>query len=232
MASRRPRRLVSYYRLPGSSPAAALREAGEACSRFARSRGAVVLEPFVESGPRLPQLARALERCQESAASLLVPQLAACAGERRFLEAVLAARVPLLAADAGSVRPATLRLLLSVARYREQERGARSRAALREARRRGARLGSPRPEVGSRAGVASLRAAADAHAAKVAGPLAELLLSNPGASLRDLADGLNGLGVPTARGGRWAPSGVRNVLARAQLEGLWRGGGRRASQLT
>ena len=232
MAARRPRRLVSYFRLPSSSSAAALREAGEVCSRFARKRRGVVLEPFVETGPKLPELARALERCQESGASLLVPQLAACAGERRFLEDLLAARVPLLAADTGAVRPATLKLLLAVARYREEERGARSRAALREARRRGRRLGSPRPEVGSRAGVASLRAAAEAHAERVAGPLAELLLSNPGASLRDLADGLNELGVPTPRGGRWGPSGVRNVLGRSGLEPLWRGRGSRASQLT
>jgi len=82
------------------------------------------------------------------------------------------------------------------------------------------RLGSPRPEVGSRAGVAALRARAAAHAEAVAPALAELLLSNPGASLRDLAQLLNALGVPTARGGRWGPSAVRNAARRAGLGGL------------
>ena len=34
------------------------------------------------------------------------------------------------------------------------------------------------------------------------------------ATLRDLAGALESLGVPTARGGRWGPSAVRNVLRR------------------
>jgi hypothetical protein len=79
------------------------------------------------------------------------------------------------------------------------------------------RLGSPRPEIGSRAGVAALRARADAHAAAIAPVLHELLLSNPRASLRDLAALLDALGVPTPRRGRWGPSAVRNALGRAGL---------------
>ena len=77
------------------------------------------------------------------------------------------------------------------------------------------KLGSPRPEIGSRAGVAALRARADAHAEALAPALRELLLSNPTASLRDLAALLEQLELPTPRRGRWGPSAVRNALRRA-----------------
>jgi hypothetical protein len=135
---------------------------------------------------------------------------------------VLAARVSLLAADTGTVRRPTLGLLRDGARHAQSEASDRSRDALRAARDRGVRLGSPRPEIGSRAGVAALRARADAHAETLAPVLCELLLSNPRASLRDLAALLNELDVPTPRRGRWGPSAVRNALQRTALGGLRR----------
>jgi hypothetical protein len=125
--------------------------------------------------------------------------------------------VALLAADAGRARPATLRLLRDVARHAQTAASDRSRDALRAARQRGVKLGSPRPEIGSRAGVAALRARADAHAEALAPALRELLLSNPTASLRDLAALLEELALPTPRSGRWGPSAVRNALRRAGL---------------
>lgn len=217
----RARRLVGYYRAPGGPGAGArLAEQSRACADYARERGWVVIEPFVESarGRRRPELARALERCRDSQAALLVPALGAGGAELGFLDPLLASGVTLHAADAGAVARATLRALREVAAHQHGEASARSRAALRAARARGTRLGSPRPELGSRAGVAALRADADAHAARVAPFLAELLLSNPGASLRELARGLQELGVPTPRAGRWGPSGVRNALRRSGLQ--------------
>ena len=223
-----PRRVVSYFRSPAGRGQAALRaEQSRACAAFARRRRLVVLEPFVEAARsrRRVELGRALERCRESGAALLVPELAASGGDLALLEGLLESGVPLYAADAGAVRAGVLRLLLAVARHQQREASDRSREALEAARRRGTRLGSPRPEIGSRAGVAALRAGADAHAAQVAPQLAELLLSNPGASLRALAEGLEALGVPTPRRGSWGPSGVRNALRRGRLERLWQGSG-------
>src|SRR5262249_6538138 len=120
-------------------------------------------------------------------------------------------------ADAGVVRRPTLTLLRDVARHAQSAASLRSRDALRAARRRGVVLGSPRPEIGSRAGVAALRARADAHAEALAPTLAELPLSNPTASLRDLAVLLEELELAAPRRGRWGPSAVRNALRRAGL---------------
>ncbi len=47
--------------------------------------------------------------------------------------------------------------------------------------------------------------------------LLQLRLSNPGASLRGIAQLLEENRVPTARGGTWGPSGVRNVLQRLSV---------------
>jgi DNA invertase Pin-like site-specific DNA recombinase len=216
-------RIVTYYTVPAAVRGASdrLAELSRATATFARARRLVVIEPFVEvrRGRARPELARALARCRDARAGLLVPSLAAVGSDLPFLEALLAARVPLYAADAGRARPATLRLLREVARHAQRTASDRSRHALRAARLRGVRLGSPRPEIGSRAGVAALRARADAHAADLAPTLRELLLSNPTASLRDLAALLEELGLPTPRRGRWGPSAVRNALRRAGLTG-------------
>src|SRR5262245_51009603 len=214
-------RAVTYYAVSGGAPGAGdrLAELSRATAAFARARGLVVIEPFVEvrRGRARPELARGLARCREARAALLVPSLAAVGGDLAFLGALLDAKVALLAADAGAVRRPTLLLLCEVARHAQRTASDRSRDALRDARRRGVKLGSPRPEIGSRAGVAALRARADAHAEAIAPALRELLLSNPAASLRDLAALLEELDLPTPRRGRWGPSAVRNALRRAGL---------------
>jgi len=218
----RTTRVVAYYAVPaGGSTSASdrLSVLSRAAAAFARKRRLVVIEPFVEvrSGRARPELARALERCREMRAALLVPSLAAVGNDLAFLDALLASRVSLLAADRGAASRPTLRLLHEVARHAQTTASDRSRDALRAARKRGVKLGSPRPEIGSRAGVAALRAQADANAQAIAPALRELLLSNPTASLRDLAALLEQLALPTPRRGRWGPSAVRNALRRAGL---------------
>lgn len=216
-------RAFAYYRLPRSARSAAeraLRPQAQAVAELARARGLVVLEPFVETpgrGGARPELARALARCREDRAVLLVAALAEVGRDAAFLEAVLRSGVRLLAADAPRSGRRTLALLHAVAAHERAAASERSRQALRDARARGVRLGSPRPELGSRRGVAAIRARADACALAVAPAIEELRLSNPGASLRALAEGLDALGAETPRGGRWGPSSVRNAIRRAGL---------------
>src|SRR5439155_23297189 len=154
----RATRVVTYYAVPGgSAPGASdrLAKLSRATAAFARARRLVVIEPFVEvrSGRARPELDRALERCREARAALLVPSLGAVGGDLSFLEALLDSRVALLAADAGAARRPTLRLLREIALHAQATASDRSRDALRAARRRGVKLGSPRPEIGSRAGL-------------------------------------------------------------------------------
>ena len=85
---------MTYYAVPGGAgPGASdrLAELSRATAAFARARRLVVIEPFVEvrRGRARPELARALARCREARAALLVPSLAAVGGDLAFLEALL-----------------------------------------------------------------------------------------------------------------------------------------------
>jgi DNA invertase Pin-like site-specific DNA recombinase len=186
-----------------------------------RGRGWTLVEPCVErAGPRgeRPELARALERCRELGATLVVPELAVLGRDRVFLDAVLDARVRVAALDRPCLGRGSLELLRRVAQRAHEDAAASSRSALRAARRRGVRVGSPRPEIGSRLGVAAIRARADAQAREVAPLIEEIRLSNPGIPLRGIARVLDAQRIPAPRGGRWGPSAVRNALLRAGLQ--------------
>ena len=212
------RRAISYFRLPrGPRAPQQLREQRASVAALVRRRRLAVLEPFVESprpGGACPELDAALTRCRESRAALVVPELALLARDARFLEAVLAARVRIIAADLPRTDRPTLEMLHRVATRARETASRRAREALAAARERGARIGSPRPEIGARAGAAALREAADARAETLRPLVEEIRLSNPGASLRDIAALMNAYGIEGARGGGWGPSAVRNLLQR------------------
>ena len=59
-----------------------------------------------------------------------------------------------------------------------------------------------------------MKAAADRFAANVL-PLIQPLRAE-GRSLREIANALNNRGVPTARGGKWAPTQIADILKRVK----------------
>jgi hypothetical protein len=59
-----------------------------------------------------------------------------------------------------------------------------------------------------------MKAVADRFAANVL-PLIKPLRAE-GRSLREIANVLNARGVPTARGGKWAPTQIADILKRAK----------------
>ena len=63
-------------------------------------------------------------------------------------------------------------------------------------------------------GAESMKAAAGRFAANVL-PIIQPLRAE-GRSLREIADVLNARGVPTARGGKWAPTQIADILKRAR----------------
>ncbi len=62
--------------------------------------------------------------------------------------------------------------------------------------------------------VASVKAAADRHAANVL-PVIRDIQRSGATSLHAIADALNARGIPTPRGGQWYAKSVSNILARA-----------------
>ena len=93
---------------------------------------------------------------------------------------------------------------------------ARTRAGLAAAKARGVKLGNPANLSNQLDGSAKGNAAKTAKAAKRAADLLPLILPMKagGASLRQIADGLNRCGVPAPRGGEWSAVAVKRILDR------------------
>ena len=124
---------------------------------------------------------------------------------------------------AGLIKRATIRVaamptadnfqLHIYAALAEQERNfisLRTKAALAMAKERGVKLGTARPEAKKR--VAAIKASADAFAKKVIDTIVSLRKDNK--TYAEIAFELNKLGGPTARGGNWYGTTVRNYAKR------------------
>ena len=86
----------------------------------------------------------------------------------------------------------------------------RTKAALAAAKRRGVKLGSPNPAKGGSV-TGAQRASATAQVAPQAMPIINAL-RKAGQSLRAIASALNEAQIPTAMGGQWHASSVRNLI--------------------
>jgi DNA invertase Pin-like site-specific DNA recombinase len=172
----------------------------------------------VESGTkttrRRPELAKALELCRKEKATLVVAKLDRLYRNLHAMTTLMQAGVEFVAADNPHANKLTIHMLAAIAEHERDLISERTTSALKAAKRRGVKLGSPDPKKGSRVGVRVLRQQADDYAAKVL-PIVHELMRHGYTSLRDIAHGLSMRGVETPRGRRdWHPSQVSNLLKR------------------
>jgi hypothetical protein len=85
--------------------------------------------------------------------------------------------------------------------------------ALTAAKARGVTLGNPKLHVARRSAVEAVKAQADKYAANVLPIIREAQKAGAN-TLREIADALNARGIPTARGGQWHATSVKNLLER------------------
>lgn len=174
----------------------------------------------VESGKRSdrPQLAAALAAAKRQGAVLLIAKLDRLARNVAFIANLLESGVEIAAADMPEANRFLLHVMAAVAEHEAQAISERTRAALAAAKARGVKLGWSMPDrkeeqrQASRKGAAKNAQNACMHASNVL-PIIRQLAAG-GASLRQIADGLNARGVKTARGGLWYAGTVRNIMAR------------------
>ena len=111
----------------------------------------------------------------------------------------------------------TVGIMAMVAEEERRMISKRTKDALAAAKRRGTKLGGDRGVVPSKKtramAVEALQARADAKAADLAPIIAELQAAGK-TSLRAIATGLNEVGIPTARGGKWSSPQVMRMLER------------------
>jgi DNA invertase Pin-like site-specific DNA recombinase len=128
--------------------------------------------------------------------------------------------VEFIACDFPEANRLTVHILAAVAEHEASMISARTKAALQAAKARGTKLGGQR---GSRTRMASMaakgaRASAQKRQESITKrrndllPVIQELHSKGVTSLRELAAGLNGAGLTSARGGRWTATQVMRIL--------------------
>ena len=220
-------RVVAYYRVSTEGQGRSglgLEAQRQAVTSLCAARDWTIIAEFteVESGKRnsRPQLAAALNRSKVLGAKLVVAKLDRLSRDAEFTLRVRNSGVDFACADNPDVNRLTIGLLAVINEDERERISERTKAALAAAKARGVRLGNPegaaplhRARKGNKAALEAVRANAVSRAADYADIVADIRASGA-ASLPAIAKELNERGIVTARGGRWHPSSVRNLLQR------------------
>jgi|TARA_R100000458_G_scaffold46991_1_gene45660 DNA invertase Pin-like site-specific DNA recombinase len=165
------------------------------------------------------ELRKALELCADEGATLVVAKLDRLTRNLPFLTRIIESGVKMIACDVPTMSNANqnrfvLQLMANIAELEGAVISERTRDALATAKKKGAKLGNPRPKAASRLASKQLTADADAFAMKV-GRIIEELEEYGCVTLEQIAKGLEARGVKTARGNKsWALSSVANIRRR------------------
>lgn len=200
-----------------------------AVQAFCKSRGVKVVATFreIESGRKAdrPELAKAVRYCKHTRALLVVARMDRLARNVRFLSQLMDSGIEFVACDNPNANRLTIHLLSCVAEHEARTTAERTKAALRQAKLRGVRLGSSR--VGHWNGREHLRAKALEKAREsseqvrkaAAKEFAEFLephilkARESGCTYSQIATILNEQGLRTRRGKLWSTSNVWRLCA-------------------
>jgi DNA invertase Pin-like site-specific DNA recombinase len=211
-----PSSYIAYYRVSTDKQGKSglgLEAQRQAVAAFVTQRGAILSEHTeIESGRKSdrPQLLQALAQCRRQKATLLIARLDRLARNVAFISNLMESRVDFLAVDMPEANRLTIHILAAVAEHERELISQRTKAALQVAKARGAKLGNPNPLPASLK-ARQVLAAQTAQRHATVRPLI-LDLQQHGLSLRAIAQELNRRRVPTARGGLWYATSVKNVL--------------------
>jgi DNA invertase Pin-like site-specific DNA recombinase len=153
-------------------------------------------------------------------ATLVIAKLDRLARNVHFISSLMESGVDFVACDFPEANRLTVHILAAVAEHEATMISARTKAALAAASARGTVLGGQRGSLERMASMAAkgTRVSATVRQQSAAKRREDLLpviqdLQIKGAvSLRDIAEGLNGAGITTARGGSWTATQVLRTL--------------------
>lgn len=174
----------------------------------------------VESG-RLnerPALAQAVKLCKKEKATLVVATLDRLTRDLAFGATLLNdTKVRFVCADFPEASREMLQMRMVFAEWEARKIGERTKAALAELKKKGKKLGSPHPEIGSKVGTKVLQDKADLYAERVAPVVREIISKSGAKTLREIAAALTARGIDTPRGNsEWGATQVSNLLKRIQ----------------
>ena len=173
----------------------------------------------VESGrkDRRPQLEAALALCKKEKATLVVAKLDRLYRNTYFIAKLMHEGAPFVCCDNPHASKLTLQIMANFAEHEAEVISERTSKALQALKRRGAKLGSPRPEIGAAAAGKAVAEDADAFALRVQ-PVIASLRARGITTYRALAEEMNARGIASARGGSWYPMTIKNLEDR-EVEG-------------
>jgi DNA invertase Pin-like site-specific DNA recombinase len=214
------KQFIKYYRVSTRSQAdsglgllAQQRDIDLYLSTYAETPWEVIADfTDVQSGKddNRPELQKAMTLAEETGATLLIAKLDRISRRVSFISAIMERkRLNLTVATMPNADKFQLHIYAALAEQEREFISLRTKQALAPLKGTG-KLGGNRGNI-DKANEAA-RALADAHAAKVMDTVRQLKES--GRTLQQIADTLNKTGVTTARGGKWYPTTVKNVLAR------------------
>lgn len=126
----------------------------------------------------------------------------------------MAHKVPFIVTELGAdVDPFILHLYAALSEKERNLIAGRTKAALAMKKAQGTVLGGPNLPEARKAARKVIKANADRHAENVL-PIIHAAQKAGAKTLREIADVLNARGVRTARGGKWFPTTVKNLLDR------------------
>jgi len=229
--------IIAYYRVSTKSQGRSglgLEGQQAALETYAKANASRIIASYreVETGKRKdrPELLRAVAHAKRAGATLVVAKLDRLARNAAFLLTLRDSGLPLVFCDLPNANQLTVGIMAVVAQEEARMISDRTKAALKAAKVRGVVLGSAR--VGHWTGREDARKAggikgsriggkAVADAARAAyGDLLPIIreLRAGGATLRDIADKLTGMGHTTRNGKPWNGSQVLRVLRLASGE--------------
>jgi DNA invertase Pin-like site-specific DNA recombinase len=189
---------------------------------FAKAEGYDVVGEYVEietgkgadALDRRPKLVEALAAARKLKGSVVVAKLDRLSRDVHFISGLMAHKVPFIVTELGAdVDPFILHLYAALSEKERNLIAGRTKAALAIKKAQGVVLGGPKLPEARKAARKVIKANADRHAANVL-PIIHAAQKAGAKTLREIADVLNARGVHTARGGKWFPTTVKNLLDR------------------
>lgn len=222
-------RFIAYFRVSTQRQGRSglgLEAQREAVMSYLNGGQWTLLDTFteVESGKNneRPELAKALEACELSDATLVVAKLDRLSRDAVFLLRLQKSDVRIVFANMPQADGLTIGVLAILAQWEREQISKRTKEALaRSTKKLGKPAGTiiPRAAEGRAVSVAHRVAKADDRAAKVMKRI-DRARAEGHTSLRDIAGYLNRSGVRTTKGADWSAVQVSRVIARSELQQL------------
>ena len=177
---------------------------------------------FIEPNPKRrfyrPELEKALELCLDRGCTLVIPKVMHLVNNTVFLDLCCQAQskaknkaLDILGCDLMGSTPLQMGLLLSLAQDKAQKTSKSVKAKMKELKEQGVKLGSPDLTIARAKASATLRERAKERRAEIL-PVIKKIKQDGNHTYQEIANQLNKRNVPTARGGKWHATSVRNVM--------------------